>query len=485
MVRPILSPVLSPPPPPARPLPPPPAPPPGEEGRAEATLNLGAQIHSELTRKGLDFNIMLVGEAGLGKSTFVRSLFRPFSPPGSDPWLAPSEEVLRPRTVGISEHTLALESDGYPLNLCAPRARASGARPVRARRARDRRASRPPDPPVCSTIIDCPGYGDSVDANESIEPILAAIRAKFAQHYDALLGGGADHGSRLGRDGRVHVCLYFIAAHRLKGIDIQFMRALQTCVPIVPLIAKADTLTRQEKEAFRAQIIRELSAQEVECLAFEAAQQPLPREQGAPGHAQPPLRSRSSGGMGSPAPVPPSRLVSLQALGAPFAVCASESGVREYPWGTADCEDPAHSDLARLREVLLSANLMRARERTHELYEQAYASGRRAADAAAARALRLRLERQERALRLGLALGAGCALVLLAARLRAALPAARLVQLDRTAAELGTGLAGAGRATVRGVNAYALSPIARAAEAAAGYASPAKWARALARRLED
>ena len=31
----------------------------------------------------------------------------------------------------------------------------------------------------------------------------------------------------LQRDGLVHCCLYFIAAHRLKGVDLEFMRRLQ------------------------------------------------------------------------------------------------------------------------------------------------------------------------------------------------------------------------------------------------------------------
>ena len=50
---------------------------------------------------------------------------------------------------------------------------------------------------------------------------------------------------------KVHACLYFIAAHRLKGADIEFMKRLQPYVNIVPVIAKSDAMTVGERDAFR------------------------------------------------------------------------------------------------------------------------------------------------------------------------------------------------------------------------------------------
>ena len=54
-------------------------------------------------------------------------------------------------------------------------------------------------------------------------------------------------------DRMIHCCLYFIAPHRLKHIDIAFMRALHRKVNIVPIIAKSDTMTTKEKEEFKLQ----------------------------------------------------------------------------------------------------------------------------------------------------------------------------------------------------------------------------------------
>ena len=49
-------------------------------------------------------------------------------------------------------------------------------------------------------------------------------------------------------DTRVHCCLYFIPpyGHGLRQIDLEFLKRLQYKVNLVPVIAKADTLTKPE-----------------------------------------------------------------------------------------------------------------------------------------------------------------------------------------------------------------------------------------------
>ena len=48
-------------------------------------------------------------------------------------------------------------------------------------------------------------------------------------------------------DERIHVCLYFISSHRMKDIDVTFLKQLSELVPIVPIVAKADTMTTFER----------------------------------------------------------------------------------------------------------------------------------------------------------------------------------------------------------------------------------------------
>jgi septin 7 len=44
------------------------------------------------------------------------------------------------------------------------------------------------------------------------------------------------------------------ASYRLKPLDIEFMRRLHTKVNLIPVIAKADTLTDDEVAEFKARV---------------------------------------------------------------------------------------------------------------------------------------------------------------------------------------------------------------------------------------
>lgn len=59
-------------------------------------------------------------------------------------------------------------------------------------------------------------------------------------------------------DTRIHCCLYFIAptGHSLKAIDITVMKKLSEVVNVVPIIAKADGLTLEEREVFKQRVSR-------------------------------------------------------------------------------------------------------------------------------------------------------------------------------------------------------------------------------------
>ena len=57
-------------------------------------------------------------------------------------------------------------------------------------------------------------------------------------------------------DLRVHVCLYFIrpTGHALKPLDIEVMKRLSSRVNLIPVIAKADTLSPADLLAFKARV---------------------------------------------------------------------------------------------------------------------------------------------------------------------------------------------------------------------------------------
>ncbi|MED6256547.1 Septin-5, partial [Ataeniobius toweri] len=59
------------------------------------------------------------------------------------------------------------------------------------------------------------------------------------------------------QDNRVHCCLYFISpfGQGLRPVDVEFMKALQDKVNVVPLIAKADCLTPSEIKKLKEQTL--------------------------------------------------------------------------------------------------------------------------------------------------------------------------------------------------------------------------------------
>ena len=82
--------------------------------RKNDSLNLTEQISWEWQRSGINFRIMLIGESGLGKTTFTRALLRPYVPEHllDDP--GGKREPVRARTTEITEVTHQVENDGFP-----------------------------------------------------------------------------------------------------------------------------------------------------------------------------------------------------------------------------------------------------------------------------------------------------------------------------------------------------------------------------------
>jgi len=330
--------------------------------RSRDSLHLSQQLNNEWQRSGINFRIMLVGESGLGKSTFTRALLRPYVP---DDMLHGDSHptTLRGRTTEITEIVHKVDNDGFPVEI---------------------------------TVIDCPGFGDQTDTTPWINSIIDYVRQRFEDHYNLLSAPPAADGSHVGlqRDGLIHVCLYFIAAHRLKGVDLEFMQRLEPHVNLVPIIAKSDTMTLAERDAFRRLILSELKASGVKI--FQLIDSPVastpsgapatPLANGAAEAAaaveEPTLDSAAPGALAGPTPA---RALSRSTTQPPpFAVCSSEDGTRIYPWGTCCVEDPSHSDLSTLRSMLFASSMVAAKRKTLELYEASYASGRRGDEAARA-----------------------------------------------------------------------------------------------------
>lgn len=73
------------------------------------------------------------------------------------------------------------------------------------------------------------------------------------------------------QDTRIHCCLFFInpTGHSLRSIDIIVMKKLSEVVNVVPIIAKADSLTLEEREAFKNNIRAEMQYNNIRLYPFD------------------------------------------------------------------------------------------------------------------------------------------------------------------------------------------------------------------------
>jgi septin family protein len=122
-------------------------------------------------------------------------------------------------------------------------------------------------------IVDTPGYGDQVNnenwcvcaysscairkptffSHHSWDPIIKYIKDQHSAYLRKELTAMRD---RYIQDTRIHCCLYFInpTGHSLRHIDVIVMKKLSEVVNVVPVIAKADSLTLDERDAFKLKV---------------------------------------------------------------------------------------------------------------------------------------------------------------------------------------------------------------------------------------
>ncbi|NXJ98495.1 SEP11 protein, partial [Corythaixoides concolor] len=129
------------------------------------------------------------------------------------------------------------------------------------------------------TIVDTVGFGDQINKDDSYKPIVEYIDAQFEAYLQEEL--------KIKRslfnyhDTRIHACLYFIAptGHSLKSLDLVTMKKLDSkvlaaCavfvlqVNIIPIIAKADTIAKNELHKFKSKIMSELVSNGVQIYQF-------------------------------------------------------------------------------------------------------------------------------------------------------------------------------------------------------------------------
>ncbi|VDD79475.1 unnamed protein product [Mesocestoides corti] len=286
--------------------------------------NIPNHAFRRAVRQGFDFNLMIIGETGLGKSTFVNTLF--LTDIYGNDYPGPSARVVN--SVEVRSTTVFLQEDGVSLRL---------------------------------SVIDTPGFGECVDNSECWKPIVDYIDAQFDNYMAA--EGRITRNSKI-IDTRVHACLYFLAptGHRLKSLDIECLKHIQDKVNVIPIIGKADCLTSEECNEFKKNILADLQRHQIKIYDF------MEGDKSNDDLKSDPERSRMRNLRGR----------------IPFAVVGSNTCItnsagnrvraRTYPWGTVEVDNVEHNDFAILSYYLIQLQMQNLREVTHRRHYENYRS---------------------------------------------------------------------------------------------------------------
>ncbi|XP_026060966.1 neuronal-specific septin-3-like isoform X4 [Carassius auratus] len=274
------------------------------------------QMRRKAMKQGFELNIMVVGQSGLGKSTLMNTLFKSKVSRKSFP--SEAEEKI-PKTIEIKSISHDIEEKGVRMKL---------------------------------TVIDTPGFGDQINNENCWQPIMKFINDQYEQYLQEEIN--IDRKKRI-PDSRVHCCIYFIppTGHCLRPLDVEFMRRLSKVVNIVPVIAKADTLTLEERDFFKKKIREELRANGIDVYPQkefdEDAEDRMINEK---------IREMI-----------------------PFAVVGSDQEYqvngrrllgRKTKWGTIEVENIAHCEFAYLRDLLIRTHMQNIKDITSSIHYEMY-----------------------------------------------------------------------------------------------------------------
>ncbi|XP_074962055.1 septin-12 isoform X5 [Phalacrocorax aristotelis] len=280
----------------------------------EAVLD---QMKIKTMKTGFEFNIMVVGQSGLGKSTMVNTLFKSkVSRKASQP----GQEERIPKTVQLQSITHVIQEKGVKMKL---------------------------------TVTDTPGFGDQINNENCWEPIIKYINEQYERylHEEILITR-----KRKIPDTRIHACVYFIppTGHWLRPLDLEFMQRLSKIVNVVPVIAKADTLTLEERAEFKQRIQEDLKTHAISMYPQEDFDQD-PDDRA--------LNDR------------------IRQEKIPFAVVGADQEHqvngkrvlgRKTKWGIIEVENPAHCEFPLLRDLLIRSHLQDLKDVTHNVHYESY-----------------------------------------------------------------------------------------------------------------
>lgn len=289
--------------------------------------NLPKQWHRKSIRRGFNFNLMIVGERGLGKRTLINTLFNKDLYDLNNDDYQINLDTLNDE-IKIETLNTQIEENNVKLNL---------------------------------SIINCTGFGDSIDHSKSFKPIVDEIDSRFNSYLEleTKINRSSINSNTTAttnnNDNRIHALLYFIepTGHCLKPLDINFMKSIHEKVNLIPVISKSDILNEFEVENLKLKINQDLKNQNIKIF------KPVNYEN----DDNETLKINND-------------IISK----IPYAIVGSNQLIklndgklirgRSYPWGIIEIDNEDHNDFIKLRQLLIRNYMEELKDLTNKkLYE--------------------------------------------------------------------------------------------------------------------
>lgn len=177
--------------------------------------------------KGIKFSLLLAGGPGLGKTTFINTLF-------GQPLISNQEKRNSSSNQLIERHDFVIEGDNTHLNL---------------------------------TVTETKNFGTKVDNSFAWAPIVNYVDEQMRSY---IFQEEQPYRHEM-RDNRIDCCVYFLEPTKknsMKLLDILTMKELCKRVNLIPVMCKCDILSKADLIEFKQNIRKIVDSQNIEVCGF-------------------------------------------------------------------------------------------------------------------------------------------------------------------------------------------------------------------------
>lgn len=301
----------------------------------------------KIFQKGIQFCLLILGEPGSGKSTFVNNLCNRRVFTENEKRSNTEQADLKPNFEIISKKIQLSEKSSAPINL---------------------------------DLVLVPDLGNCIDNTHIPNQISKYLDYQFEQ---VLNEENKINRQNKADDTRPHVCLYFIRAttRGLRELDVMVMKKICNKVNLLPVISKSDLLTEEELCLNKRLISKDLKENEINIYdfgdenLFDAISADYCIKDGnfnKSGSERPERHSTYTSSTKIADILPFSTICGNEIVNEEIEALGFVSHIRKYLWGDIIVEDPRSSDFIFLKNIVLGSHLQDLKDTTHTILYENY-----------------------------------------------------------------------------------------------------------------